>query len=460
MDDYLNNVPAPTRRSMLDRSNPDYDDLTDDVSARPRFTPVPLSRSTINAHDSSELLENMSPTGRLRPFKRTSDLLLRLRQRRTLHHHTLRGQGLEPSTSNLVSGPAPSLSASYISQNYDANDGDSDNTAETESYTVVEASSSSSSSSTQNNVTRRIAALQPIPFPLPLSLAAPTSHSRSQPIYSHRTQLSPSSSSSRALEKSNIRSSVSSNSRLLPYVTHSELTATRLRNRPTPRRHVKYDETALFHYNESTDTRFINWRRLYRNRSIIERRWREGKCKMKTFPPNNNALMDMHLEGIYCIQFDDNKIISGSRDHTIKVWDMRTGECRRTLLGHSASVLCLQYDDRYIISGSSDATMIQWDVATGEIMRTFFGHDKSVLNLRFRGNRIVSCSRDCTLRIWDLESGTTIRILRGHRAAVNAVQFAHDRLVSASGDRTIKLWDMVCIFACLFSSWYTDLILH
>lgn len=210
-----------------------------------------------------------------------------------------------------------------------------------------------------------------------------------------------------------------------------------------PRRNVKYDETAIYHYDETTDTRFINWKRLYRNRHLIEKRWREGKCKMRTFPPSNNMSGDMHLEGIYCIQFDENKVISGSRDRSIKIWDMRTGECRRTLMGHTASVLCLQYDDRFIISGSSDATIIQWDIETGKIMRTLYGHSESVLNLRFSGNYIVSCSKDRTVRIWDVEKGVTLRVLRGHRAAVNAVQFKDNRVVSASGDRTIKLWDIV-----------------
>ncbi|KAI9322726.1 WD40-repeat-containing domain protein [Dichotomocladium elegans] len=269
----------------------------------------------------------------------------------------------------------------------------------------------------------------------PTAAASPTSPSRSQPLLSLRT----------GPTQAAIRGSISANPRpqnlTLSSATSNAIADHYLRNRPSPRRHAKHDEAAFFHYDDKTDTRFINWHRLYRNRFLIDRRWREGKCKMRVFPPEE-AQCDMHLEAIYCIQFDDDKIVSGSRDRTIKIWDMQTGECRKTLMAHSASVLCLQYDDRYIFSGSSDATIIQWDIRTGSVIRVLYGHTESVLNLKFSGNRLVSCSKDRTVRIWDLETGKTLRTLRGHRAAVNAVQFDGNRIVSASGDRTIKLWDM------------------
>lgn len=39
------------------------------------------------------------------------------------------------------------------------------------------------------------------------------------------------------------------------------------------------------------------------------------------------------------------------------MWNRRTLECEHTLTGHTGSVLCLQYDDNIIISGSSDSTV-------------------------------------------------------------------------------------------------------
>ncbi|PKC12496.1 WD40 repeat-like protein [Rhizophagus irregularis] len=201
-----------------------------------------------------------------------------------------------------------------------------------------------------------------------------------------------------------------------------------------PSAYVPYNLPILpMHQNESGQP-VINWKYLYQQRSLLEHHWRKGIYSIRKLPG--------HTESIYCVQFDEHKIISGSRDDTIKIWDIKTGYCIRTYRGHRQSVLCLQYDDDIIVSGSSDATIIIWNLATGEIIRTLEGHSESVLNLRFNENHIVSCSKDRTVRIWRRETGSCLRVLCGHRAAVNAIQFKDDYVVSASGDRTIKLWSL------------------
>ncbi|KAG1333178.1 hypothetical protein G6F62_006897 [Rhizopus arrhizus] len=206
-----------------------------------------------------------------------------------------------------------------------------------------------------------------------------------------------------------------------------------------PRRKTRFDETPIYHYKDATDTRYINWKRLYRNRLTIEKRWREGRYKVQEFCSNP------HNGGIYCLQFNTSYLVTGSRDQQIKMWDIHTGLLIRTFEGHIGSVLCLQFDDRYLISGGSDAVLIVWDMRTGGKVNVLRGHQESVFNVKFKDNVLVSCSKDRTVRIWHLDSdgnAETHLILRGHRAAVNAVQFKDDRLVSASGDKTIKIWDM------------------
>lgn len=203
-------------------------------------------------------------------------------------------------------------------------------------------------------------------------------------------------------------------------------------------------ELEEFHYDPVSDTRFINWQRLYRNRHIIENRWSVGSCRTRKFPLLGAAPeSDLHGEGIYCLQFDKEKLVSGSRDRSIKVWDIVTGKCKQTLRGHEGSVLCLQYDEKDIVSGSSDFKIMITDLETGSIKKVLRGHLDSVLSLRLvRDDKIVSCSKDRTLRIWDRETGECLKILRGHKAAVNAVQWKDDLIISASGDRTIKVWSL------------------
>jgi WD40 repeat protein len=49
-----------------------------------------------------------------------------------------------------------------------------------------------------------------------------------------------------------------------------------------------------------------------------------------------------HSNGVYCIQYDEERLVSGSRDHKLRIWDFRTLTLRHTMTGHEGSVLCLQ----------------------------------------------------------------------------------------------------------------------
>jgi WD40 repeat protein len=101
---------------------------------------------------------------------------------------------------------------------------------------------------------------------------------------------------------------------------------------------------------------------------------------------------------------DGTKIISGSYDNTIKIWNANTGECIKTLEGHSRSVESVAYstDGTKIISGSMDNTIKIWDANTGECLQTLEGHTSTVLSVAYSpdGTRIISGSYDDTIKIW------------------------------------------------------------
>ncbi|XP_071447828.1 beta-TrCP [Hetaerina americana] len=171
----------------------------------------------------------------------------------------------------------------------------------------------------------------------------------------------------------------------------------------------------------------------------IENNWRMGRHNLQRINCRSE-----NSKGVYCLQYDDQKIVSGLRDNTIKIWNRNTLQCVKVLTGHTGSVLCLQYDDKVIISGSSDSTVRVWDVASGEMVNTLIHHCEAVLHLRFNNGLMVTCSKDRSIAVWDMTSPAEItlrRVLVGHRAAVNVVDFDERYIVSASGDRTIKVWN-------------------
>nr|ACD37568.1 beta-transducin repeat containing protein [Philodina roseola] len=198
----------------------------------------------------------------------------------------------------------------------------------------------------------------------------------------------------------------------------------------------------IFNPNEQQKT-YEFYRRLYpkilHDIEQLENNWRTGNFQLEKI-----QCRSQNSKGVYCLQYDDEKIVSGLRDNTIKIWNRKTSECVQVLTGHNGSVLCLQYDEQIIVTGSSDSTVRVWNVKTGELINTLLHHCEAVLHLRFADGLMVTCSKDRSIAVWQMNSSLDItikRVLVGHRAAVNVVDFDEKYIVSASGDRTIKVWD-------------------
>jgi serine/threonine-protein kinase len=98
-----------------------------------------------------------------------------------------------------------------------------------------------------------------------------------------------------------------------------------------------------------------------------------------------------------------------------------------------------------LASASREGTVIVWDVATGQDSFILRGHSGRVNGLTFSpdGRRLASGSEDRTVELWDLKTGLETLTLRGHGSGINGVAFSPDglRLVSAGMDETVKVWD-------------------
>jgi WD40 repeat protein len=148
------------------------------------------------------------------------------------------------------------------------------------------------------------------------------------------------------------------------------------------------------------------------------------------------------------IASDGAKMVSGSSDHTVKVWDLRTGLELHTLRGHDAYVtgVAISADGRLAVSSSHEQTLKVWDVQEGQELLTLPGHANWVtcVALTPDGQTAVSGSTDNTVRVWDTKSGQLLRTLSGHDNHVQkvAVMSQQRRILSASWDRTLRCWDM------------------
>jgi WD40 repeat protein len=207
------------------------------------------------------------------------------------------------------------------------------------------------------------------------------------------------------------------------------------------------------------------------------------------------------------IAADNNTVISGSVDNTIKIWNLRTGQLKRTLTGHTGVIdyLSVTPDGKYIVSAESKNVRI-WNLLTGALIRELGNSGTisfvetsqdgktlvidggtqiikikpvspysieseitkyiiSIFNLKtgilknqlvhdnlltkiemsHSGNILVSGDNTGKLNIWNLRNGTLEKTLTGHESKIKSIAISPDEKTIASTEYNgqIKIWDLI-----------------
>jgi WD40 repeat protein/serine/threonine protein kinase len=161
------------------------------------------------------------------------------------------------------------------------------------------------------------------------------------------------------------------------------------------------------------------------------------------------AVLSGHQDRIYSAAYspDGTRIVTGSIDKTLRIWDARTGVQLVVLAGHLGNIFSVAYsnDGTRIVSASSDKTARIWDAHTGSQLAAFSGEGFRVIKAEFSpdGTRIVVASLDRTARVWDARTGAELARLVGHEDALQSAVYSPDgnRIVTASRDKTARIWD-------------------
>lgn len=74
-------------------------------------------------------------------------------------------------------------------------------------------------------------------------------------------------------------------------------------------------------------------------------------------PPYADGSWELYQDFIGAVQSWEYALVSGSGDGAVRMWDMRTGQAHRTLLGHTGPVTCLQFDEIHVVSGNLDKSV-------------------------------------------------------------------------------------------------------
>ena len=147
---------------------------------------------------------------------------------------------------------------------------------------------------------------------------------------------------------------------------------------------------------------------------------------------------------VSCICSDQNYIISGSYDFTIRIWYIKKEKNMYVLRGQSNRIFSLMFNGQHIVSASFESNLILiWDVATGNC-REVTGACPLQIKLK---NEFLVTSSDSMIRVWPLKSSDRFSsfIMENNFKTVSSLccfVFDDNFLISFSLDGILKLFDM------------------
>jgi WD40 repeat protein len=152
-----------------------------------------------------------------------------------------------------------------------------------------------------------------------------------------------------------------------------------------------------------------------------------------------------HVRGV---AFNDRAqlAVTGSDDHSIRLWDLNGGREVRQLTGHAEQVasVCFSADGKRLLSAGYDHTVRLWDVATGKELKRLQVPGAICAAFSPDGQHIVTGGiRDhCTVHVLDTATGREVRKYAGHTGGIPSVTFFPDgkRIASAGNDGTARIW--------------------
>ncbi|KAJ5568402.1 hypothetical protein N7450_010888 [Penicillium hetheringtonii] len=161
----------------------------------------------------------------------------------------------------------------------------------------------------------------------------------------------------------------------------------------------------------------------------------------------SGRMPDASADFVGAVQCFDAALACGTADGMVRLWDLRSGQVHRSLVGHTGPVTCLQFDDVHLVTGSLDRSIRIWDLRMGSIYDAY-AYDKPITSMMFDSKRIVAAAGENVVKVydkadahhWDCGPGVGLDDDGPLPATVERVRLKDGYLVEGRKDGTMAAW--------------------
>ncbi|KEY77917.1 hypothetical protein WD repeat protein [Aspergillus fumigatus] len=161
----------------------------------------------------------------------------------------------------------------------------------------------------------------------------------------------------------------------------------------------------------------------------------------------SGRLPDASADFVGALQCFDAALACGTADGMVRLWDLRSGQVHRSLVGHTGPITCLQFDEVHLVTGSQDRSIRIWDLRMGSIFDAY-AYDKPITSMMFDTKRIVAAAGENVVKVydkadghhWDCGAGVGADESGPAPATVERVRLKDGYLLEGRKDGTVAAW--------------------
>uniref|UniRef100_A0A2K6GTD3 SREBF chaperone n=1 Tax=Propithecus coquereli TaxID=379532 RepID=A0A2K6GTD3_PROCO len=150
-----------------------------------------------------------------------------------------------------------------------------------------------------------------------------------------------------------------------------------------------------------------------------------------------------HQKPITALKAAAGRLVTGSQDHTLRVFRLEDSCCLFTLQGHSGAITTVYIDQTMVLaSGGQDGAICLWDVLTGSRVSHMFAHRGDVTSLTCTTSCVISSGLDDLISIWDRSTGIKFYSIQQDLGCGASLGVISDNLLVTGGQGCVSFWDL------------------